>query len=161
MPQINPIETETELVILYEEPEFLITDLTTNVGHRQGIHHYMNPAYRVNNDGYDLAGELGFASLPIAADSRNVNLNKKVIVNGDGFVSNYTKQYSVKSKLDKPFLAIGRWLVMTPDEELRLLIVSYLVTNGQVETGQGGVAILVPVEGRPMLNADEYEYGEN
>ena len=153
VPQYLRIEANTDVTILSELDGFLVSDLGSAVGHKQGTHHWKNPLYRVSNDRMDTFGDFGFAHVPFAADSKGVNIGAKVTINGQGFNANYTKQYGL-SVIKKPLVAIGAWLVFH-DGELKLFIASYYSNNGVIETGNNGVGLLIPIEGRPLAKIAE------
>jgi hypothetical protein len=153
IPQYPRIEANTDVTILAELDGFLVSDLGSAVGHKQGTHHYKNPLYRVANDRTDTFGEFGFGRVPFAADSKGVNIGAKVTVNGTGFYDYFTKQYGL-TVIKKPLVAIGSWLVLH-NGELKMLVVSYYSNNGLIETNNSGIALLIPIEGRPLANVEE------
>jgi len=143
----TPISANTDVTILAEIPEFLITDLSSAVGYKQGTHHWMNLAHRVGQDKLDLAGELGFSSVPFAPDSVGVNVGAKITVPPNGYLSNYTIVVGLKM-LAKPLVQIMRFLVKV-DGELKILILSKYVTNGELSTS-GYTGFVIPISGKPL-----------
>lgn len=148
LPAPDPIAANTDVTILAEIPEFLVTDLGSAVGMKQGTHHWMNPAYRVGQDNDALYGEIGFSSVPFAPDSVGVNIGAKVTINGTGFIGNYTLQRSL-NLISKPVVSVGRWLVVY-NGELKLLVKSSYVTTGLFSNYGDGIVYLLSIFGKPL-----------
>lgn len=145
------ISANTDVTILAEIPEFLITDLGSAVGNKQGTHHWMNPAYRVGQDRDELYGELGFSSVPFAPDSVGVNVGTKISVSTTGLAgSNVTNILSTLA-IAKPLVHIARFLVLH-NGELKMLVISGYTTNGTFACGAvtGRYAYLVSLTGKPL-----------
>jgi len=144
----TPISANTDVTILAEIPEFLITDLGSAVGNKQGIHHWMNLTYRVGQDKGDLYGELGFSVVKFAPDSKDINVGSKVTVNATGFSTAYWKQYALAT-IGKPMVGIARYLVLVGGE-LKLLVFSKYSATGGFTVDGTGVGILVNLPGKPL-----------
>ena len=148
-----PISANTDVTILAEIPEFLITDLGSAVGNKQGTHHWMNLAYRVGQDNLNLYGELGFSVVKFAPDSKDINVGSKVTVNATGFSTAYWKQYALAT-ISKPMVGIARYLVLH-NSELKLLIFSKYSATGGLTVDGTGVGILVSLPGKPLSKEAE------
>jgi hypothetical protein len=153
LPAPDTISANTDATILAEVPEFLITDLGSAVGMKQGTHHWMNPAYRVGQDNDNLTGELGFSSVPLSQDSIGVNIGSVVrvySVSGTGWALNDTKQYGLNA-ISKPLIAIFRYLVLY-NSQLYLLVNSGYKTNGVLSPfdGSGNTSYLLELSGKPL-----------
>ena len=146
----TPISANTDVTILAEIPEFLITDLGSAVGNKQGTHPWMNLAYRVGQDNDNLYGELGFSSVPFAPDSVGVNVGSKIRVDGMGFNTNFTTQISLKGML-KPIIFIYRALALV-NGELKLIIFSNYSTTGatSITTSFGRCLYVLSISGKPL-----------
>ncbi|NBI30907.1 carbohydrate binding domain-containing protein [Chengkuizengella marina] len=155
MPVSKPLETTEDVTVLSELGDILISDLSSAVGDKQGVHHWMNPLYRVGNDSLNVFGEFGFANIPLAADSKNVNVGKSIQVNGSGFRDYFITQYGI-STLQKPMVGIIGNLVMH-ENELKLLIVSIYNETGLIDTSQNGVGLLLPIKGKPLVKLEKGE----
>lgn len=153
IPVYPTMETEEEMTILAECDGFLVSDLATSVGHKQGVHHYPNPLYRVRNDIVDLFGEFGFGYVPFASDSRGVNIGAKVKFNRFGAVDYFTRQYGIPV-IDKPMVGIAYYLVYH-NGELKMLVFSKYTNCGLLEIDNKGICMLIPIEHRPLVREIE------
>jgi len=149
VPGPKVLESTEDVTVLAELPDILVSDLSSAVGDKQGIHHWMNPLYRVGNDSLNVFGEFGFANIPMAADSKNVNIGKEIQVNGSGFRDYFITQYGI-STLQKPMVGIIGNLVMH-ESELKLLVVSIYNETGLIDTSQNGVGLLLSIKGNPLV----------
>ena len=145
----TPISANTDVTILAEIPEFLITDLGSAVGDKQGIHHWMNLAYRVGQDNDNLYGELGFSSVPFAPDNIGNNVGAKINVSSVGFNSNYALVRGLLV-IPKPLVHIGRWLVLV-DGELKLFVVSKYTVDGMSSVSGSPTGFLLSIKGKPLV----------
>lgn len=151
-PVSEKLSTTEEVVILAESDGFMVSDLGSAVGHKQGKHHYMNPLYRVGYDRIDTFGEFGFGTVPFATDSKGVNVGSVIQIADYGFAGLYTTQYGI-SPFKKPLVGIASFLVSHQDE-IKLLIISRYSSTGNLKLGADTsdlVAMLVPIEGRPLV----------
>ncbi|MDP5277257.1 hypothetical protein, partial [Chengkuizengella axinellae] len=155
VPVPQKLESTEDVTVLAEMDHILVSDLSSAVGDKQGTHHWMNPLYRVGNDRLDVFGEFGFANIPLAADSKNVNVGKSIQVNGSGFRDYFITQYGL-SALNKPMVGIIGNLVMH-ENELKLLVVSIYNETGLIDTRQNGVGLLLKIKGNPLVKLDEGE----
>ncbi|MFS1514545.1 hypothetical protein VQL36_19260 [Chengkuizengella sp. SCS-71B] len=155
VPVPQKLESTKNVTVLAERDEILVSDLSSAAGDKQGIHHWMNPLYRVGNDSLNVFGEFGFANIPLAADSKNVNIGKEIQVNGSGFRDYFITQYGI-STLQKPMVGIIGHLVMH-ENELKLLVVSFYNETGLIDTSQNGVGLLLPIKGKPLVKLPEGE----
>ncbi|MDP5277258.1 hypothetical protein, partial [Chengkuizengella axinellae] len=155
VPVPQKLESTEDVTVLAEMDHILVSDLSSAVGDKQGVHHWMNPLYRVGNDKLDVFGEFGFANIPFAADSKNVNVGKSIQVNGSGFKDYFVTQYGL-STLQKPMVGIIGNLVMH-ENELKLLVVSIYNETGLIDTRQNGVGLLLQIKGNPLVKLDEGE----
>ncbi|MFS1513037.1 hypothetical protein VQL36_11460 [Chengkuizengella sp. SCS-71B] len=155
VPVPKPLESTKNVTVLAERDEILVSDLSSAVGDKQGIHHWMNPLYRVGNDSLKVFGEFGFANIPLAADSKNVNVGKSIQINGSGFKDYFITQYGI-STLQKPMVGIIGNLVMH-ENELKLFVVSIYNETGLIDTFQNGVGLLLPIKGKPLVKLDKGE----
>jgi len=150
----TPISANTDVTILAEIPEFLITDLGSAVGYKQGTHHWMNPAYRVGQDKLELYGELGFSSVPFAPDSIGVNVGAKISIASAGNAANFTRQHPLIS-ISKPLVCINRWLVLI-NGELKILIYARYNASGNFYTfTSSDVTLILPLAGKPLVKESE------
>lgn len=152
LPAPDPISANNDITILAEIPEFLITDLGSSVGMKQGVHHWMNPAYRVRQDNDNLYGELGFSSLPLAVDSINANTGSKIKVNS-GTGANLTQQTSML-KANKPTVFIYRALCLI-NGELKILIISVYSFSYLNLFGPGTAVFLISLNGKPLSKEND------
>lgn len=155
LPVTKPIENETQVTILAESDGFLLSDLSTSVGHKQGSHHWLNPLYKIANNRPSLFGDFGFAKIPFSIDTAKANIGSLVTVNSKGFFANYTQQYGLQV-IKKPKVAIASYLVLL-NGELNLLIISDYSDNENIilNGASDNVAILIPVDGRILVKASE------
>jgi hypothetical protein len=149
-PQFSPIEGTEEVTILAESDGFLVSDLSTSVGDKQGTHHYLNPLYKVGNNPMDVFGEFGFGRVPFASDNKGVNIGSVATLVNAGFSSiTHTRQYGLKT-IEKPMVGISRYLVLQ-EGELKLFIYSVYSNRGEIQTDESGVGLLIPLIGKPLV----------
>lgn len=144
------------VTILAELDYVFASDLSSAVGHKQGVrHHYPNPLYRLNNDHAQVFGEFGFANIPLAADSRNVNVGSEVSVIDTGIRTNSTVQYAVPV-IKKPMVFAFAYLVMHKSE-LKLLIINRYTSNGDVSQVANALnkVLLLSIDGRPYVKEND------
>jgi len=156
LPQEPKISTSMLGTILAESDGLLLSDLSSSVGNKQGIHHYMNPLYRVSNDILSVFGDIGFGNAPFAADSKGINVGTKVQFSVGGLINYFTTQYAILS-IKKPMLGIVRFLVLQ-DGELKMLIITSYSTAGAFQIGNStgnSISILVPIEGKILSKEQE------
>jgi len=148
----TPISANTDVTILAEIPEFLVTDLGSAVGYKQGTHHWMNLAHRVGQDNLNLYGEIGFSSVPFAPDSIGVNVGSKVTLVSGGFLQNFTQQHAL-NVVSKPLVGIARWLVLI-NGELKLLVYAKYSNDNSLRTQYTGLGtvtnMLISLSGKPL-----------
>lgn len=144
------------VTVLAELDYVFASDLSSSVGHKQGVrHHYPNPLYRLNNDTNQVFGEFGFANIPLSADSRNVNIGSEVSIIESGIRNNSTVQYAVPV-IKKPLVYAFAYLVLHKSE-LKLLIVNRYTSNGDVTQVANSLnkVLLIPIEGRPFVREND------
>jgi hypothetical protein len=156
VPIADKVVANDMVTVLGEIPEFLVSDLSTSVGHKQGTHHYMNPLYRVGNDRVECFGDFGFGGTPFAVDSKGINTGSKVTIQPYGFSNNYSTQYGL-STIKKPMVGVARYLVLHNSELKMLLVSRYTATGTNLQSGgaSDSVALLVPIEGKPLVKQAE------
>ena len=152
IPQAEKSETTT-VTILEEYDYFLLTDLSSAVGDKQGNHHWKNILWRLHNNPSNLMGEFGYAKIPLAEDSKGVNIGSKVSISSEGYTDGFVKQYGLPV-MSKPIVAIGRYLVLH-NGEVKLFVASYYETEGKIETRYDGVGCLIPLKGKMLVNETE------
>lgn len=127
---ISTVEDLTTVTILQEAKDILITDLGLNNVHKYREHQYQNPLQYLGMDVEYMHGDLGFASIPFAADSKDINIGSIIKINKDGVAEGFHNQVSVPV-IKKPMVGIFRYLV-NHNGEVKLLVVSSKSTDGNI-----------------------------
>ncbi len=143
------LKSNLEIGILSESEGFLVSDLGTCVGDKQGEHHYMNPLYRLNLDSELTLGEFGFGTIPFAADSKGINVGTNVVIDLKKVNKGFTKQYGL-GVIKNPMVGVASYLVNFYGE-LRLALVRQLSTTGELDVTGIDPLYIFPIEGRPLI----------
>lgn len=148
LPAPDPIAVNTDVTILEDAEDLVLSDLGSAVGMKQGNHHWGNLAYRTGNDNDNLYGEIGYSVVKFAPDSKGINVGSKVTVNGTGFSNNYWKQFALTT-VSKPMVGISRFLVLH-NSELKLFVFSKYSASGGFTTDGTGIGMLISLQGKPL-----------
>lgn len=125
------INETTELTILSEGDDVLITDIGLDNIHVNTNHHYANPLHYIGVNMDNLHGDLGFVTAPYAADSKDINIGSRIRINKDGLVDGFNNQVTIPL-INKPMVGIFRYLV-NHGGVIKLLVVASKSNNGKVE----------------------------
>lgn len=145
------IDSDEYVTLLSQQPHYLITDLNSANGDKYGNHSWNNLAFMFGMDDTNLFGQIGYAEVPLAAESIDLNTGYEIKVCDYGFKSNYVTQKSLEI-IDKPFIGLIGQLVLYK-QEIKLLIVAQYNNTEKFILGKhtSGKAFLLDIKGRPLI----------
>jgi len=149
----SAISATTDVTVLAEISNVLLSDISSAVGYKQGTHQWQDLAYKVSQNNLNLYGELGYSLVKFAVDSQQINVSSKIQINATGFSGNYWRQYALAT-ISKPMIGVYRYLV-SHNNELKLFIFSQYSTTGAFETNGSGVGLLLSLSGKPLVKIED------